>query len=100
MPAAAAKCFISTNPTSEYYSKIYGKLKPRFAMVGLSRYRQTYRQILPICHTPITVLVWLSLTRRIWYTAGGKNSKMVDMYGTLSDKTAPAGWQKLKYGAL
>lgn len=30
----------------------------------------------------------------------GKKSKMVDMYGTLSDKTAPTGWQKLKYGAL
>ena len=30
----------------------------------------------------------------------GKRSKMVDMYGTLSDKTAPTGYQHIKYGAL
>ena len=30
----------------------------------------------------------------------GKKSKMVDMYGTLSDKTVPTGYQKIKYGAL
>lgn len=30
----------------------------------------------------------------------GKKSKMVDMYGTLSDKTVPTGYQHIKYGAL
>lgn len=30
----------------------------------------------------------------------GKKSKFVDVYGTLSDKTAPTGWQQIKYGAL
>lgn len=30
----------------------------------------------------------------------GKRSKMVDMYGTLSDKTTPTGYQHIKYGAL
>ena len=30
----------------------------------------------------------------------GKKSKMVDMYGTVSDKTAPTGYQHIKYGAL
>ena len=29
----------------------------------------------------------------------GKKSKMVDMYGTLSDKTLPTGYQHIKYGA-
>lgn len=30
----------------------------------------------------------------------GKKSKFVDMYGSLSNKTAPRGWQQIKYGAL
>ncbi len=30
----------------------------------------------------------------------GKKSKTVDIYGTLSDKTAPTGYQHIKYGAL
>lgn len=30
----------------------------------------------------------------------GKKSKMVDIYGTLSDKTVPTGYQQIKYGAL
>ena len=30
----------------------------------------------------------------------GKKSKMVDIYGTLSDKTVPTGYQHIKYGAL
>lgn len=30
----------------------------------------------------------------------GRRSKFVDMYGSLSDKPAPSGWQHLKYGVL
>lgn len=30
----------------------------------------------------------------------GKKSKMADMYGCLSEKTKPTGWQHIKYGAL
>lgn len=30
----------------------------------------------------------------------GKKSKMMDIYGTLSDKTVPTGYQHIKYGAL
>ena len=30
----------------------------------------------------------------------GKKSKFADMYGCLSEKTAPTGWQHIKYGAL
>ena len=30
----------------------------------------------------------------------GKKSKMVDMYGSLSEKAMPTGYQQIKYGAL
>ena len=30
----------------------------------------------------------------------GKKSKMVDLYGSLSDKAMPTGYQQIKYGAL
>lgn len=30
----------------------------------------------------------------------GKQSKFADMYGCLSEKTAPTGWQHIKYGEL
>ena len=30
----------------------------------------------------------------------GKKSKMADMYGCLSEKAKPTGWQHIKYGAL
>lgn len=30
----------------------------------------------------------------------GKKSKMVDMYGSLSEKAKPTGYQQIKYGAL
>lgn len=32
--------------------------------------------------------------------SGGKKSKMVDIYGSLSQKPSPTGYQQIKYGAL